>query len=197
MKKVCFCFLSLTILIILSTACGTGAGVQQNEQRIHQEQQVPELDPEMAIDGRTPLVSRQLITSRRNTGHGTNTRTDNADYIEYINGNRPLTRQLLQLEDVDDAEVYIQGRVVLVGVYTTEEWDDKIEKNVKETVHSAIANDAEVRVINDDKSFKEFQKQLYSLREGAPYEEGVDADNFMRDLGRILQRPFERGRVIN
>ncbi|MEB1806759.1 MAG: YhcN/YlaJ family sporulation lipoprotein [Bacillaceae bacterium] len=197
MKKVCFCFLSLMLLVIVTTACGTGAGVQQNEQRILEEQQVPELDPEMAVDGRTPLLSRQLITSRRNTGHGTNTRTDNADYIEFYNGNRPLTKQLLQLEEVEDAHVYIQGRIVLVGVYTTEEWNDEIENKVKETVHSAIANDVEVRVIHDDQGFSEFQRQLYNLREGTPYEEGIESENFMRDLGRILQRPFERARVIN
>ncbi|OLO42496.1 hypothetical protein BTR23_00300 [Alkalihalophilus pseudofirmus] len=196
MKKVCFCFLSCMFVIVVITGCTPGMGAQ-DQQLIQEEQQVPELDPKMAINGRTPLESRQLITSRSNTGHGTNTRTDNVDYIELTTGNRPLTRQILQLEEVEDAHVYIQSRIILVGVYTTKDWNEDIENKVKETVYEQVANDAEVRVINDDEAFTEFQRQLETLRNGAPYEEGIDARNYLQDFGRILQRPFERGKVIN
>ncbi|WP_209122662.1 YhcN/YlaJ family sporulation lipoprotein [Alkalihalobacillus sp. BA299] len=198
MRKEWYCYLSFTILIAL-VGCSTGMGTQDEPVPV-EVQQVPELESRIdhTVGDRSPFTSRPWIVSRSNTGHGTNTRTDNVDFYEYYYGNtnKQISEKLKQLNEVEDAHVYIQGRVILIGVLATEEWDKKLEKKVREAAFSQLGNNqADVRVIHDNENFSEFQRQVLNIRENVPYEEGVDAENFMQDFGRIFQRPFERNKV--
>ncbi|UCZ54344.1 YhcN/YlaJ family sporulation lipoprotein [Bacillus shivajii] len=106
---------------------------------------------------------------------------------------REISNRVEAQEEVDDCRVIVNGDDVVVAVEADGN-EQEIENKVESMV-SRMADDKDVHVVSDREHFKTVRGMDERLRAGEPFEEvGATFDDMLQDLGRAVQRPFERSR---
>ncbi|WP_078597322.1 YhcN/YlaJ family sporulation lipoprotein [Evansella clarkii] len=117
----------------------------------------------------------------------------------YYNGEdgrlaRRIENTVSRMDAVDDCSVIVNGDDVIVGVDADgrdgSQLDDRIRSKVKD-----ISDDLDVHVVTDEDQVRDVRGMNDRLRAGEPFEEiGATFEDMLQDLGRAVQRPFERSR---
>ncbi len=104
-----------------------------------------------------------------------------------------LSRRIERVDGVDEARVIMHDDDVVVGITTSGNMND-VKKDVERTV-KGLADGKDVRVVTDSDAVGRIRTMDNELRTGAAFEEvGATFTEMLNDLGRAVQRPFERSR---
>ncbi|KGA96517.1 hypothetical protein AJ85_17120 [Alkalihalobacillus alcalophilus ATCC 27647 = CGMCC 1.3604] len=104
-----------------------------------------------------------------------------------------IAKHVEAIDGVDDAHVIVHENKIVVAV-DVDSHADGLESKIKRTVQG-LSNDKDVHVVSDKEMYGRVETMDNQLRSGAAFEEiGATFEDMIRDLGRAVQRPFERSR---
>jgi hypothetical protein len=147
---------------------------------------------------RNQAQSGTLDRGNRTGVHQGQQRTRTQDTINYhkdYDGKtvQQLSRRVERIEGVDEARVIAHDDDVVIGITTSGDMDNvknKVERTVK-----GLADGKNVRVVTDSDAVGRIRTMDNELRTGTAFEEvGATFTEMLNDLGRAVQRPFERSR---
>ncbi|WP_017728637.1 YhcN/YlaJ family sporulation lipoprotein [Halalkalibacterium ligniniphilum] len=102
-----------------------------------------------------------------------------------------IANRVEKLDNVKDSRVIIHNNDVVVGVEATGDVD-KVERQVSREVKK-MAKGKNVHVVTDADIYGQIRTIDDELQEGAAFEEVEDVfTDMLNDIGRAVQRPFER-----
>ncbi|WP_096188240.1 YhcN/YlaJ family sporulation lipoprotein [Evansella halocellulosilytica] len=106
---------------------------------------------------------------------------------------RELADRIEDQEGVQDCRVIVNGDDIVVGLETDGD-DEQVSEEIRSKVSRAV-DDKDVHVVTDQEHLRTIRGMDEQLRAGEPFEEvGATFDDMLQDLGRAVQRPFERSR---
>jgi hypothetical protein len=153
----------------------------------------------MNLDGRSSVnqgAGPNVRTGRTNTGALGNQNRQNAmNYHEDYDSQtaRRIASRIQNMNGVDDVRVIVHGNDIVVGIDSennTNQVQQKVERKVK-----GLANGKDVHVVTDEDAVGRIRTMDDELRTGVTFEEvGATFNQMLGDLGRAVQRPFERSR---
>ncbi|WP_332631202.1 YhcN/YlaJ family sporulation lipoprotein [Halalkalibacter flavus] len=104
-----------------------------------------------------------------------------------------LAERCERIDGVEDARVIVHENDVVVGITTNGDMDD-VKRKVEKTVNG-LAKDKDVRVVTDSDAVGRIRNMDDRLRTGTAFDEVTATfTDMLGDLGRAVQRPFERSR---
>ncbi|OLS36603.1 hypothetical protein BTR22_11260 [Alkalihalophilus pseudofirmus] len=140
-------------------------------------------------------AARGMGAVRRGAENLTGQRTNTVNYHKDYDGKtaQQLANRVDDIEGVEDCRVIVHENDVVVGVQTDAD-NEKIKKRVQNVVEKSVDGKA-VRVVTDKNTVGRIRTMDDQLRTGAAFDEvGATFNNMLQDLGRAVQRPFERSR---
>ncbi|WP_026689087.1 YhcN/YlaJ family sporulation lipoprotein [Alteribacter aurantiacus] len=106
---------------------------------------------------------------------------------------RRIANRVEDMDNVDDCRVIVNGNDVVVGLDTHGD-SQRTEQKVRKLV-SNMDDDFDVYVVTDREQLDQVRTMDDRLRAGEPFEEvGATFNDMVQDLGRAIQRPFQRSR---
>ncbi|RNA68736.1 YhcN/YlaJ family sporulation lipoprotein [Alteribacter keqinensis] len=106
---------------------------------------------------------------------------------------RRIANRVEDMDNVEDCRVIVNGNDVVVGLDVRGE-SQRTEQKVRRLV-SKMDDDMDVYVVTEQEQMDRVRSMDDRLRAGEPFEEvGATFNDMVQDLGRAIQRPFERSR---
>jgi spore cortex protein len=140
-------------------------------------------------------ANRGMGAARRGAESLTGQRTTSANYHKDYDGKtaQQLANRVDDIEGVEDCRVIVHENDVVVGVQTDSN-NEKIKNRVQKVVQQQVEG-KDVRVVTDKNTVGRIRTMDDELRTGAAFNEvGATFNDMLQDLGRAVQRPFERSR---
>lgn len=160
--------------------------------RMHNQQR------EGAMNGRTMMNQGTRLnqtTGYNNGQQGTQNRQQAMNYHEDYDSRtaQQIANRVERVNGVEDCRVIVHDDDVVVGVETDGNMN-QVQQEVERTV-KGLTDGKNVRVVTDSDAVNRIRTMDDQLRTGTAFDEiGATFTDMLGDLGRAVQRPFERSR---
>ncbi|WP_227937835.1 YhcN/YlaJ family sporulation lipoprotein [Alkalihalobacillus deserti] len=156
----------------------------------------------MNLEGRRGLMNQGTEQGTTDQGNRTGVHQgqgrqaqDTVNYHKDYDGQtaQRMVERIEKVEGVEEARVIVHEDDVVIGITANEDINN-VKKEVEKTA-KGLAKDKEVRVTTDNDVVGRIRTMDDQLRTGTAFDEiGATFTSMLNDLGRAVQRPFERSR---